>query len=118
MTTPKEDQRLRTYMATESGFSLPSTLAKKKSGLMGFPCPELQTPPRSTCRSPSMPGPAHPSSLILQPPFFLVQPYWPSYWPGSPLPPSPGTCWSLCQEQFPFSSFLSISCHLQPWSHS
>lgn len=60
---PKKDQRQRTYMRTESGFSFPSTSAKEKSGSMGFPCTEIQTSPQSTSPSSTTPGSAHPSSL-------------------------------------------------------
>ena len=118
---PKKDQRQRTYMRSGSGFSLPSTSEQEKSGLLRFPCTLVQAPPQNL-QAPPPPCLALPTFPASSPPFLascpsflLVQLHWPSYHPpGSLLPPSPVTCWSLCQERSPFSSSFPLPANCNP----
>lgn len=63
---------------------------------------------------PLWPGPAHLSSLVPLLPSAPAKPA--SHWPCSLLLPSPGPCWSLCQEHSPISSLFHFltTAHLAP----
>lgn len=61
---------------------------------------------------PLWPGPAHLSSLVPLLPSAPAKPA--SHWPCSLLLPSPGPCWSLCQEHSPISSLFPLPDNCTP----